>query len=425
MRNPLCSLLLIMLLAVAGCHSQTSEHEIPFAQDKPAKGVDVVSMRGDLISFTDFATSEISTTAAQIATSTTNPRYRQNALVWRLRMAAALHTISLNPDPRQGLVISWILANKQTLFFKSKFGGDPNDPEVAQMLETAVVVEDRIARIVEKYLPPDTFPKAQQQIATLAKEKPLTSLTGGNRFDQPDLNPAQAPDAVAQVLLLPLAPLTGMQGVTDTATAVNRLNNTVSTLGLLIDDLPLQARWQAQYMVLELQTSDVAKSLSAMFQEATIKAERLTTVAEQANKTLEKLPETLAAEHKFINDTLDAQRNKMFEDIKKERLEATRSLELIVAGLQKQADAIKSDALAAADRIQAQTVAALAAERKKTLDDIDAQRQLIAQDARATIDHIFYRALIFAFVLFLASLILIWFAKRKPKSDPFPPPAHP
>ncbi len=405
--------LLALPLAIAGCQVDASDSENPFALNKPAKGIDVVNMRGDLISFTDFATSEISTTATQIATNTNNARYRQLALAWRLRMATAFHTISINPDPRQGLVISWILATKQRIYFESRLAGDPSDPEVAQMVETAKTVEDFIARIIQKYLKPEVFPKAEQQIAVLAKEKPLTGLTGGNRFDQPNLNPAQAPDAVAQVLLLPLAPLTGMQGVTDTATAVNRLNNSVATLGLLVDDLPLQARWQAQYLILDLQTSDIAKSLGAMVAQAIIKAERLTTVAEQANKTLEKLPEILAAEHKFITDTLDAQRARIFEDVAKERLEATKSVQETVAGLQKQADAIKTDAAALAEKLQTQTAAVISAERQKVIQDVDAQRQLITQDARATVDHIFYRAIIFAIILFLAAFALIWYARRK------------
>ncbi len=408
MRKLIPSILLITLLAITGCQAEQSQDSNLFSTHTPIKGIDAVSMRGDVISFTDYATAEISNTATQIASTTENQRYRQLALAWRLRMATAFHTIAAKQDPRQGLVMSWMLATKQMLYFDEKLAGDPNDAEVAQMVETARAVEENINRIIQKYLPPEVFEKAQRQMIVLAKEKPLSTLTGGKRFDQEELNAAQAPDGVAQILLLPLAPLTGMQGVTDTATAVNRLNNSVATLGLLLDDLPLQARWQAQYMVLDLQTSEVAKSLSAMLTQATVKAERLTTVAEQANKTLDKLPEILDAEHKFINQTLDAQRVKIFEDIKKERIET-------LAALQKQADAFRTDATSLVDNIQSSALSALTSERRRTMADIDAQRVKISKDTTAAIDHIFYRAMQFTGVLFVAAAILIWFAKRKPK----------
>jgi hypothetical protein len=388
-------------MAMGGCAVARGSKKELVAYTQPVKEEDAVWMRGELIGLMDSATGQISVTAEEIAGSTQDAQNRQMALMWRLRVVPALHTLGQNPDPRQGLVVAWILVVKQRMFFEYRLKTKPGDKDVALMLETSRNIETEAEEAFARHMTPERFDKVKVGIAKLARERVISDVTGGLRSDARDLDPQDTPDDVAAVLLWPLSPLTGIQGVTDTASAVNRLNTSVVRLGLLLEDMPKQARWQADYLLLETQTGKSARELRAAAQEAKEYAERVAKAAEQGLVELEKTRAMISREREVV-----------LKQLGEERTAATRDANEAITRALKEVDSIRAAAFKEFDSQRIKTLETLEQTTGKALDRVGRERELAVRDVEGVIDRAFWRGVMLVVIVFVGALIVVWYARR-------------
>jgi hypothetical protein len=82
---------------------------------------------------------------------------------------------------------------------------------------------------------------------------------------------------------IPFAPVEGLRGVGDTPAAIDRFTKQTGNFGTIVRDLPQEARWNAELLMLEAEKSGVfAQSLEAI--------ERLEKVAEEIRQTATTMP---------------------------------------------------------------------------------------------------------------------------------------
>jgi hypothetical protein len=386
--------------------------------------VDGERIRLDLYQFADEASAEITGTATAIAREVPDRRTRELMLSWRIRSASSLNAVVLDPDPRRALVNTWMLIVQHRQFVTTGGGREllSDEEHRRQSRDVVLRLEQRLEDVIRTYIPEDTFKEAEAEIERLAETTPIVVRSGSARLTLGSIAQAPKDGGIGEILALPLAPLTGLQGVSSTAQAIDRIAVVLSVITEIIEDIPPRVRWQTEALLLELEAGrsmeELRRTIARADEHILRTDERVEQLVDDVGRAID-LAETLPSE-------LDRQREATLASFAEEREQLVAAVDQQRGHISELAQTEREAITATVDRLHREVNESLTDQREAILDGIDqqrgavlsaiaAEREIIVRDAEsvsmAVIDHAFQRLLILLGLLFVAGLILVVVAR--------------
>jgi hypothetical protein len=325
-------LIVFAVLPLSGCKQQSSGQEFfEPGKTKEALLLEGAQLRLDLFRFADVYTSEVVSTANEIARSTEDSKVREFALIWKVRVASGLHAVTLDPDPRVAMVNTWMVTVQHRMFFttfdagKAVFG-----VQQEKAVQVAFKMENDLENLIRQYIPEEIFDAAKSNIEELAIEYPVVMRSGADSLRIGDVSRTARESGLGDILSLPLAPLTGMQGVGTTSDAVDRIGVILAIISKIFEDMPRHVRWQTEALMLELENSksieDFRKTLARVDEhtvslraDVTRATDFVESIPNELSKQQVELFEHVAKERMAISNEMDEKIDRIDQKLEKQR----------------------------------------------------------------------------------------------------------
>ena len=311
--------------------------------------------------------------ANDIIAETNDPKVRDHAYRWRMWAAPQARAAAFDQDPFAGLLELWVLAGQQRQYF-TEGGGKSSFGDLQECaLETTRALADKATDIVASVVTKEKAEELQSSGLVWVEEHPIE----GKLF----VRPTARADLAGLVPEEQQGGLKAMGSIEDT---FRDLNN---RLTILTVQMPVEARWQAEYLT------------HSLFEE------RVVEPTESALDAMETMVDFLGT----FEGTLSAQTSALLAGIEQERI-------TVFGAVEDERDAI---------------VAAIGEERDAILNELDTQ--LAAATAkldtvgRGLIDHFFIRLIevlvVIGVVVFLMVLLVLFVLRKRGTAtiDPKPP----
>jgi hypothetical protein len=391
-----------------------------------AAQVDGERVRNDLFQFADEATAEFVGVASVIAREAPDTRTRELMLTWRLRSAGAFNSVVLDPDPRRALVNTWLLVVQNRKFVTN--GGIQNmltdEAHISLATETVLRIEDRLEKVIRSYVPPEVFADAEAEIDQLAEQRPINIRRGAARLTLGAVTDAPAGGGIGEILALPLAPLTGLQGVSSTAQAIDRIAVVLSVITEIVEDIPQQVRWQAEAMLLELESGRTLDELRRAIARAD---EHIVRTDQHVTQLIGDVDRTIAFAESLPPE-IDRQREATLQAMATEREEIVTAVDDLSSQLvtlvqtEREAygelvDELLIQLAETADRERTALMQSVTAEREAILSNLSAEREIIVGDTQAitiaVVDHAFRRLLVLLGLALVGVVVIVLVARTR------------
>ncbi len=282
--------LLVVFIAGSGCYSSQKSKAPPPAAGVTLAGteVDTAVLVGDLHHFLDRVYIRMIGVADEVIANSSSAQAREAALRLKIRVAATTQAIAAEPDPRLAFCSIWIvLVEAQTLFATAQQQRVLGEFQ-PRVLKAANELEGEVVAIGRRHFSSDVMEQAKPQIEALAAGNAVSGqfITG---FVTPGALNVADDDPMGKILTLPLSPLTGLQGVADTPTAITRSTAIVANL---IQNLPERARWEAEMLLPEVReqaemlVSQVRKEVDSIIGEVNASQAPLQQTLKEAKETV-------------------------------------------------------------------------------------------------------------------------------------------
>ena len=132
----------------------------------------------------------------------------------------------------------------------------------AAAVQLAGRMEDAVLDVGRRCVSAERIAAASDDIETMAKSRP--SLMVNPSAAAQVITPQNRGDLMA-IMSIPLAPVEGLRGVGDTPAAIDRFTKQAGSFAVVVRDLPQEARWNAELLMLEAERSGVlAQGLDAI-----------------------------------------------------------------------------------------------------------------------------------------------------------------
>ena len=411
----LAAVLAVVALA-AGCQGlQDAEAKLGVGSTSwwnPAKSA---ALRADLGSFVQEFGRLTADTADDISARTDHAQVMKACLLWKTRMIEQVQARVAERDRLVALLDTWALCRRQLIYLEggpgSKLFGRYQPEAVAAARQALTLIE----RLASRYIPKDKIAPLQEQIERFARRHPIEGVFSARRpaslsFDTAVLN------TVTSIIDIPLTPFTTVSSIEE---GIGDLNVTAERLVGVAQDMPRQARWQTQVLLMALEQTPAVRAFV------------------QSVQRLSEAPTALPGE---VREQLDA----FLRDIEKDPScqSALRSIERISTLPTQTADQVDR-ILASVDRnptaqsvvVSVAKVSTSAERLSRTAESLpeDLERtinnsaEVVQARAETLIDRASYRAaqlllLGFALVVLLIVLLRLWRKRPAPIDDePGPP----
>jgi hypothetical protein len=172
--------------------------------------------------------------ANDIVAETDNPKVRDHAYRWRMWAAPQARAAAFDQDPFAGLLELWVLAGQQRQYFTEGGGKSYFGDQQACALETTRALADKATDIVASVVSEENGEKLRDSGRAWVEEHPIE----GKLFVRPTARAHLAG-------LVPEEQQGGLKAVGSIEETFRDLNN---RLTILTVQMPVEARWQAEYL---------------------------------------------------------------------------------------------------------------------------------------------------------------------------------
>jgi methyl-accepting chemotaxis protein len=297
-RWSIAALLLVAFTAGSGCHSsQKSEGPQPAAGLTLAKTkVDTAALVADLHGVLDLIYIRMIGVADEVTDGSENAAAREAALRLKIRVAATTQVIAAQPDPRLAFCDIWIVIVEGRNLFATKAQKEIFGEFQPRLIKVADELEAEVVAVGRRHFGDAMMKDAKPQIEKLAADNALSGrfVTGFVLAGSASTSDGQA---VSKILGMPLAPLTGLQGVADTPSAITQ---STAIAANLIQNLPERARWEAEMLLPEIR-EQAEMVVSKVRQEVDSVIDELNASQGPLQQTLKEAKETVAQ----VDDVMD------------------------------------------------------------------------------------------------------------------------
>jgi hypothetical protein len=256
--------------------------------------IDSQALRVALVLFADQASAQVAGTTTEIATRTTDPRVREQTVLFKMRTIPIMYGIVQHPDPRAAYLQAWIFTLRMRGYLTDGLGREIFGDQTKLIVETARGLEKDIVEIGYRYFPTEVMDQVSDKIAAIAADNPVVNLQGGVA-PIPLVSSQQERGAVDSILG---APVRGLEGVGSTPEAIQIATQSLENMMLLMQRMPQYIRWQVELFMLEVQSQEIVV-------QARQDSDRISRSIESIAQTVDALPDDLRKE---IHAALDEAR---------------------------------------------------------------------------------------------------------------------
>ena len=305
-------LLLALAIVASGCSAAKKTVQMPaqlVSSVVPgSKGAppDPAAIQGDVLRYADDFISRASSGIDEYAGRSGTPKARSQALVWKLSMDSSAVAIATGPNPVVNLLDFVALASLTRAFLEQEARNASTQGAFDPWLENCVILETNAWKLAEK-----VFSREQQQELGVAIKRACEQ--GGRDtslfFARPQefsslIHESGRRNASKPGSIFGLIGLDPTAGLDPAVREVTRTRLLAERALFAMQRIPFLVRWQT-----ELYTESVLRDEQLTNTVGSV--DRLSRAAESASRTVETLPDRLAAERKAIVDTLDGQEEKL------------------------------------------------------------------------------------------------------------------
>ena len=217
-------------------------------------------------------------------------------------MVQGLNAMLSNDDSIVAFIETWALCTRFRMYLEEgegmKLFGDAH--QVA--LDGSKRMEAEIQRIGSIFLKEDVFEATQKNVTEFARNNPIKGAFSNVIVYATEVQKGQTNPFVS-ALKIPMTPFRAIEGVDRTASAINRFSDTAERFSNVVEELPESSRWQLQLLLLDLEETDMTKSLLNSLTQVSESSARL-------EKTAEQLPQRLREQlTQFVEDVDKRQAN--------------------------------------------------------------------------------------------------------------------
>lgn len=333
---------------LAGCAgdrptmSGQAQQEVRAAARGSLQAIDPEALSGQLRAGLDAWQTRLIGLASQITAETDSRVVREACLRLKIRTVTAVRYLSSQRDPRVAFVEAWIMTIQFRDRFRSEVGAElfgKHQPMIVAAAEEGVQSIERLGAL---HFPPEQIEAARPDVEQLARRYLLSGRYIADRLPQRagDLVDRRASSTLARLMGAPLAPISGMQGVADSAAAINNVAAALSDFGLIAQGMPELTRWHLELLMYE------ANDLPVVV-DARRDLDRLSSSFERLAQKVDTLPEDIGAEAGRLLEASDDSQ----EQLRKTLTMARETIEALTTAIEKAEALCRSvDATAAAVR---------------------------------------------------------------------------
>jgi hypothetical protein len=398
----LCLPLLGLMLFLSSCLSRSSRKTSSVDRYKNVE-VSALELSSRNQSLLALYSSEIEGAADKIILESPSPVTRRQALVWKAEAIPILQTSALNTDPVAAVIDTWAFIFQMRAYMEQPVMKDRFGVFLPVVADTLKRMDGEMQQLVLAAAPAANIPDLRGKIGAWTTAHPVQAgLTSRRSADANLIRQADQDDLGALASLKALE-----EGLGDITARLDSYNAY----------LPKQARWQAELLI-----GDLAHD--PQFGAAASNFAVLTRALDKTSNNLDRIPEMastarntaltdiqnqrlaaqsfLMQERAQVIEALAAQRIAAMADLRSERLAATADLR---GERQIVLDSIHKEEMAAMNDLHTLS--------QQTLSDFDKR-------SRRLVDHFFWRAIEFALIALLLSLLIAWALLRRFTSRSLP-----
>ncbi|NKB89556.1 MAG: hypothetical protein GKS06_15175 [Acidobacteria bacterium] len=343
---------------VAGCVSTSAPDRTGLMTEASNVTADArqVTMRID--EFTGLWLGAVEWRADMIRSASDDPEVRRNALLWKINASSAMLRATGHNDPLIALMDAWTLVYQFKDYFESGQGADNFGDQIHIARELSVAAIQEIETVAVRISNTEGVANGRRIAADFAAREPIVNEYYLRRSVANDL-----------VESLPTETRTAFASLGTITQTVESLS---SRLTLYLAFLPKQARWQAEFMLEDPNTSGMLAGALEDVSSIDDTADRLADTLDHAvddvlPETVEGIIEVLRAEVDAIEALVDSERElilnrlpeeyaEIFALVTEQREEALRRVEIKVDNVIAEVDQIAQRTLGDAEGLTRGTV---------------------------------------------------------------------
>jgi len=239
---------------------------------------------------------------SDIAEHTDDPLVKDRAYQWRMWAAPQARAAAFDQDPFAGLLELWALAGQQRRYFTEGGGKSAFGDQQERALKTTRHLEEEAERLAARVMPAEDFERMTENVRKWADDHPIE----GQLYVRP----------TARADLAGLVPEASHGGLKAIGSMEETLRDLTDRMTILTVQMPVEARWQAEYLthhLFEERVQDPADSMVESMQTITA--------------FLGEFESTLAAQTNALLDGFARERVVVFEAVGEERAEILAAIE--------------------------------------------------------------------------------------------------
>jgi MYXO-CTERM domain-containing protein len=292
--------LAVVALSIVGCSSVPSK---PALMAHMAKSdVTVTHLRAINYQYAARFAQLVAMCVQEIVAQNNDPQAQQRAYQWRMWASPQARAAAFDQDPFVGLLELWILAAQQRRYFTEGGGKSYFGEQQGCAIETTRELEEEAGRLITAIVPEEKRDTLYENGRAWVDEHPIE----GQLF-------VRATARADHTGLVPDAKHGGLKAVVSLEETFRDLNDRITILTV---QMPVEARWQAEYLTNSLFEDRVQEPTESMLD-----------AMETMIAFLDELEPILAAQTSTLLAGVTAERIAVFEAVEAERTEILAAIE--------------------------------------------------------------------------------------------------
>ena len=226
-------LIICLIMAIVGC--KTARESSPMMKQLKVRNVTSQELQIRVSEFSSHFAHVVEASADEIMSRTADPDIRNGALVWKIYAISECQSAATSADPLMAFIDTWTFILQMTDYFETGGGKDTFGELQPIAVNTSRSLEAQIMNMIKEKALPEGFDKAQSFVDDWVREHPIKT-----RFYTRD----------STLPLLADIYRAGKKGTMATMGSIDQgIRDISERISFLSDNLPRQARWQAEYLM--------------------------------------------------------------------------------------------------------------------------------------------------------------------------------
>ncbi len=215
--------------------------------------VDTEKLQTALLLLADQMSARIAGTTSEIAARTSDPRVREQTILFKLRAIPVMYTIAYDPDPRAAYLHGWIFLVRMRMYLTVGQGRTLFGDQQPLIVDAAVATLHDLVEVGYRNFPREVMDEVSDDIEAIAAVNPIGVNLHTGALQMPEVSSAKQRGAIDSILG---APVRGLEGVGSTPEAIQAATRSFEEFMRLIQQMPQYVRWQTELLLLQVESQD-------------------------------------------------------------------------------------------------------------------------------------------------------------------------